>query len=66
MDQRLVCIRGCGIAPEDLTDCPLNHILWPQLMARQSLPAWPRPGRSAGKGRRAPYPADSEEIRPSA
>ena len=39
MDQRLVSVRGRGITPGDLTDCPLNHILWPQLMARQRLPA---------------------------
>ena len=35
MDRRLLQIRGFGIAPEDLTDCLINHFLWPQLMARQ-------------------------------
>ena len=35
MDRRLVTFRGLGIVPADLTDCPLNHIQWPQLMARQ-------------------------------
>jgi hypothetical protein len=41
MDQRLVCVRGFGITPEDLTDCPINHLLWPQLMAKQGLPTRP-------------------------
>ncbi len=41
MDQRLVYVRGFGITPEDLTDCPINHLLWPQLMAKQGLPTWP-------------------------
>jgi len=34
MDGRLVRARGFGIVPEDLTDCPINHLLWPELMAR--------------------------------
>lgn len=38
MDRRLVSLRGFGIAPDDLTDCPLNHLLWPHLMARQASP----------------------------
>ncbi len=65
MDQRLVSIRGHGVTPEDLTDCPLNHILWPELMTRQWLPAWPPTTTTAGE-RRAPYPADSGSSRPSA
>jgi hypothetical protein len=36
MDRRLVHLRGFGITSEDLTDCPINHLLWPQLMARQA------------------------------
>lgn len=36
MDQRLVNLRGSGIAPDDLTDCPLNRLLWPRLMARKA------------------------------
>lgn len=35
MDRRLVSFRGRGIVPADLTDCLLNHLQWPQLMARQ-------------------------------
>ena len=38
MDQRLVNVRGCGITPEDLTDCMLNHLQWPQLMTGQRPP----------------------------
>ena len=38
MDHRLVYVRGFGITAEDLTDCPINHLLWPQLMAQQTLP----------------------------
>lgn len=53
MDQRLVSVRGCGIAPGDLTDCPLNHIQWPQLMAQQRLAAGVSPGRMAGGDARA-------------
>jgi hypothetical protein len=41
MDRRLVHVRGFGIAPGDLTDCPINHFLWPRLMARQGHPARP-------------------------
>jgi hypothetical protein len=41
MDQRLVHVRGFGIAPGDLTDCPINHLLWPRLMAEQGVPALP-------------------------
>ena len=37
MDRRLVSVRGCGITPGDLTDCPLNHIQWPQLMAQRGF-----------------------------
>ena len=40
MDRRLVHLRGFGIAPDDLTDCPINHLLWPELMARQAPAAW--------------------------
>ena len=39
MDRRLVAVRGRGIRPEDLTDCPLNHIQWPRLMAQQRFAA---------------------------
>jgi hypothetical protein len=57
MDQRLVHVRGCGITPEDLTDCPLNHLVWPQLMAQQRPPTrvffhkdlWPQLKRLAGQ-----------------
>ena len=34
MDQRLVRLRGFGITPGDLTDCTLNRLLWPHMMAR--------------------------------
>lgn len=37
MDQRLIYARGFGITPQDLTDCPINRILWPHLMAAQRL-----------------------------
>lgn len=40
MDRRLVRVRGFGVVPEDLTDCPINHLLWPKLMARQGRAAW--------------------------
>ena len=40
MDRRLVRLRGFGIVPEDLTDCPINYLLWPELMARQERRAW--------------------------
>ena len=44
MDWRLVNFRGFGIAPEDLTDCPINHLLWPTLMAQKELPTRPSSG----------------------
>lgn len=44
MDRRLVAIRGYGITPGDLTDCPLNQIQWPQLMAQRKLAAGVSPG----------------------
>jgi hypothetical protein len=67
MDQRLVHVRGFGIAPGDLTDCPINHLLWPRLMAEQGLPAWPpffyksliesaaHPGQEHGLGASPPH-----------
>lgn len=42
MDQRLVDFRGRGIMPEDLTDCPLNRLLWPELVARHGGLGWPQ------------------------
>lgn len=41
MDLRLLRVRGFGIMPDDLTDCPINHLLWPGLMARRGLPVGP-------------------------
>ncbi len=32
INSRLVALRGHGITSDDLTDCPLNHDWWPDLM----------------------------------
>jgi hypothetical protein len=42
MDWRLVNSRGFGIAPEDLADCPINHLIWPELMAQKQLSTGPQ------------------------
>ena len=32
MDRRLVRVRGYGVRPDDLTDCPINRLAWPTMM----------------------------------